>query len=188
MSARDEAAGGVWQPIETAPEGEEVLIGVFLDDFEDPIIQNSILLDGEDKGMYWSDWHGMPKPTHWMRFSRPGHAVSSPRDQASGGDLPAQIRKTTEKMASSCSVDMTLWNAHSNACLQAADEIERLCARDQASSAMLKAAEAVNGSLKNFSSVFEWAASKEAGDAFEQLRDSIALARSAGIEPQGEKT
>lgn len=89
MSARDEAAGGVWQSIETAPKGEEVLIGVFRDDFEDPIIQNSILLDGEDKGMYWSDWHGMPEPTHWMRFSRPGQSPPSPRDQASSAMLGA---------------------------------------------------------------------------------------------------
>lgn len=60
-----------WQPIESAPQGEDVLIAVFRDDFEDPIIQNSILIDGEHKGLYWSDWHGMPEPTHWARYSRP---------------------------------------------------------------------------------------------------------------------
>ena len=67
-----------WQPITTAPQGEDVLIAVFRDDFEDPINQNSILIDGEDKGLYWSDWHGMPEPTHWMRYSRPGAAPATP--------------------------------------------------------------------------------------------------------------
>lgn len=82
------AASGVvvalsdWQPIETAPQGEDVLIAVFRDDFEDPIIQNSILIDGEDKGLYWSDWHGMPEPTHWMRYP----ALSSSRS-AGGSEV-----------------------------------------------------------------------------------------------------
>jgi len=67
-----------WQPISTAPQGEDVLIAVFRDDFEDPIIQNSILIDGEERGLYWSDWHGMPEPTHWMRYSRPGSTPAAP--------------------------------------------------------------------------------------------------------------
>jgi hypothetical protein len=67
-----------WQPINTAPQGEDVLIAVFRDDFEDPIIQNSILIDGEERGLYWSDWHGMPEPTHWMRYSRPSSTPAAP--------------------------------------------------------------------------------------------------------------
>lgn len=85
------AKGGVsclaqWQPIKTAPQGEDVLIAVFRDDFEDPIIQNSILIDGEEKGLYWSDWHGMPAPTHWTRYSTPSAIAKATQPSASRGD------------------------------------------------------------------------------------------------------
>lgn len=40
-------------------------------------------------------------------------------------DLSATLRKTTEQMASTCSVPMGLWCEHSAAVLKAADEIER---------------------------------------------------------------
>ena len=33
------------------------------------------------------------------------------------------LLKTTERMANSCSASMSLWNEHSNACLQAADAL-----------------------------------------------------------------
>lgn len=41
-------------------------------------------------------------------------------------NLPERLRRTTQQMASQCSVPMDLWNDHSNACLDAANEIERL--------------------------------------------------------------
>lgn len=40
--------------------------------------------------------------------------------------LANRLRDTTKQMANRCSVDMILWGQHSNACLEAADEIERL--------------------------------------------------------------
>lgn len=57
-------------------------------------------------------------------------------------ETAARLRETTEAMANQCSVDMALWNLHSNTALDAAAliesqaaEIERLqaggCARDQ---------------------------------------------------------
>lgn len=42
------------------------------------------------------------------------------------GDLPERLRSTTEQMANRCSVSSHLWDIHSNAVLEAADEIERL--------------------------------------------------------------
>lgn len=41
-------------------------------------------------------------------------------------DLSATLRKTTEQMASTCSVPMDLWCEHSDVALKAADEMERL--------------------------------------------------------------
>lgn len=38
------------------------------------------------------------------------------------------LRRTTEEMANKCSVSMDIWNEHSNACLSAADELDRLTA------------------------------------------------------------
>lgn len=40
-------------------------------------------------------------------------------------NLSATLRKTTEQMASTCSVPMDLWCEHSSAVLKAADQIER---------------------------------------------------------------
>jgi hypothetical protein len=40
-------------------------------------------------------------------------------------DLSQRLRATTEAMASQCSVPTSLWNEHSNACLDAIDEIGR---------------------------------------------------------------
>jgi len=39
--------------------------------------------------------------------------------------LQDRLRRTTEAMASSASVQMDLWNEHSNACLEAADALDR---------------------------------------------------------------
>ncbi len=41
-------------------------------------------------------------------------------------DIVERLRDTTEQMACTASVDMALWGRHSNACLEAADEIEKL--------------------------------------------------------------
>lgn len=41
-------------------------------------------------------------------------------------DIAERLRGTTRAMAFLCSVDMALWNDHSNACMEAAAEIERL--------------------------------------------------------------
>ena len=41
-------------------------------------------------------------------------------------DLPTILRQTTEQMASACSAPIDLWCRHSNAVLEAANEIERL--------------------------------------------------------------
>lgn len=41
-------------------------------------------------------------------------------------DIVERLRDTTEQMACTASVDMSLWDKHSNACLEAAAEIERL--------------------------------------------------------------
>lgn len=41
-------------------------------------------------------------------------------------DIATRLRATTEIMACTASVDMTIWNKHSNACLEAAAEIEKL--------------------------------------------------------------
>lgn len=57
-------------------------------------------------------------------------------------DIVDRLRQTTEQMASQCSVPMGLWNDHSNACLEAADEIERLRARIVGLEAMLCDAQA----------------------------------------------
>lgn len=45
-------------------------------------------------------------------------------------DITTRLRETTEQMACTASVDMALWDKHSNACLEAADEIDRLCAQN----------------------------------------------------------
>jgi hypothetical protein len=42
------------------------------------------------------------------------------------GDIVERLRKTTEEMALSASVEMDLWDRHSNACLEAADHIVAL--------------------------------------------------------------
>lgn len=47
-------------------------------------------------------------------------------DNPSPSDIADNLRASTEDMASFAVVDMGLWNRHSNACLKAADEIERL--------------------------------------------------------------
>jgi hypothetical protein len=41
-------------------------------------------------------------------------------------ELAMHLRRTTEKMACSAKVDMSLWNEHSNACLDSANAVERL--------------------------------------------------------------
>jgi hypothetical protein len=52
-------------------------------------------------------------------------------------DIVDRLRSTTEAMASHASVDMALWDRHSNACLEAAAEITRLRKeRDEARAAM----------------------------------------------------
>lgn len=60
-----------WRSIDTAPHDREIILAVFRSDFVDPIIQNSIWIDGEEKGCYWLDWHGMPGPTHWQELNWP---------------------------------------------------------------------------------------------------------------------
>jgi hypothetical protein len=52
--------------------------------------------------------------------------ITNPPGDNPGVDIVERLRETTQHMASKCSVDMILWDAHSNACLSAADEIERL--------------------------------------------------------------
>lgn len=47
-------------------------------------------------------------------------------DKPSPSDIADNLRASTEDMASFAVVDMCLWDRHSNACLKAADEIERL--------------------------------------------------------------
>jgi hypothetical protein len=47
-------------------------------------------------------------------------------------ELIERLRATTEAMANLCSVDMILWDRHSNACLQAADRLSALSAERDA--------------------------------------------------------
>ena len=61
----------VWRPIETAPKDREIILGMFREQFVDPIVMNSIWIDGEERGCYWSDWQGLPAPTHWMPLNAP---------------------------------------------------------------------------------------------------------------------
>ena len=61
-----------WKPIDTAPkDGTEIILGVFSDSFVDATVMNSRWIDGEEKGCYWLDWHGMPRPTHWQPLNPP---------------------------------------------------------------------------------------------------------------------
>lgn len=55
--------------------------------------------------------------------------------------LARKLRVTTEQMAHRCSVDQVLWNMHSNACLEAADTIERLLSSSKAEGEMREALE-----------------------------------------------
>jgi len=54
----------------------------------------------------------------WMRSVQitPPRPTPSPKDLEG---LAERLRSTTEEMANCCSVDQTLWNVHSNACLEA---------------------------------------------------------------------
>jgi L-alanine-DL-glutamate epimerase-like enolase superfamily enzyme len=57
-------------------------------------------------------------------------------------DIVDRLRSTTEAMASHASVDMALWDRHSNACLEAAAEITGLRKeRDEARAALRPFAE-----------------------------------------------
>ena len=53
-------------------------------------------------------------------------------------DIVERLRSTTEQMACTASVDMTLWDKHSNACLEAAATIERLREALQSTSTMIE--------------------------------------------------
>lgn len=60
--------------------------------------------------------------------------------------LEGALRETTEEMANRASVDMDLWQRHSRAALDAADEIERLRMKmDQASRDARQAMEILEG-------------------------------------------
>lgn len=56
-------------------------------------------------------------------------------------DLARHLRRTTEHMASFCSVDMALWNEHANACLDSANAVERITAERDALRALVLALE-----------------------------------------------
>ena len=61
-----------WQDIETAPQdGSEILLGMFRSEFVNPVIMNSCWIAGEERGCYWSDWGGLPAPTHWALLNHP---------------------------------------------------------------------------------------------------------------------
>lgn len=66
------AMGPEWQDISTAKkDGSDILLAVYRPEFVDPIIMNACWIDGEERGGHWSDWHGLPLPTHWQPLPAP---------------------------------------------------------------------------------------------------------------------
>lgn len=63
-------------------------------------------------------------------------------------DIAKLLRATTEQMACTASVDMTLWDKHSNACLEASDKIEELRKDASAAWAMCASISAENEKLR----------------------------------------
>lgn len=75
-------------------------------------------------------------------------------------DIAKLLRATTEQMACTASVDMTLWDKHSNACLEASDKIEELRKDASAAWAMCASISAENEKLRAALSELVGAASR----------------------------
>ena len=70
-----------WQPIETAPVNEFVLV-FFTRDHTMEVARRLISPDGEDLG-WWAndglDFYGADTPSHWMPLPAPPHREERPR-------------------------------------------------------------------------------------------------------------
>lgn len=72
-----------WLTIDSAPkDGTEIILGMFREEFADPIVMNSCWIDGEERGCYWLDWHGMPEPTHWRPLQHPSITKATQSSQS----------------------------------------------------------------------------------------------------------
>jgi hypothetical protein len=67
-----------WRDIASAPkDGTEIILGMFHENFSDPLVINSCWIDREERGQYWLDWEGHPAPTHWMPLKIPARQPPS---------------------------------------------------------------------------------------------------------------
>lgn len=61
-----------WHPIKSAPvDGTEIILGMFRPEHETPIVMNACWIEPEGRDGYWSDWQGLPTPTHWRPINAP---------------------------------------------------------------------------------------------------------------------
>ena len=69
-----------WQPIETAPRGQHLLLWVDVSIGPPLVVQGCWYQDGSDDG--WIDHHGVPLPvSHWMPLPAPPQSATGAEEK-----------------------------------------------------------------------------------------------------------